>query len=281
MREVRSLNPKQTVSSPRLRWLASPWLASALLTLVGLSLGLVAVPLAAQVDIESLRLNGADTGVHGMADLAVTVREGNVDLQLVDIGGRSEWRTEGSVLMLIGRADIAWKDGSRFSNHGLVHLRQTLRIEAKVQPEWYGQIDYAKSRSLDLRRIAGFGPRFQLVTEDHKTFAVAASYMIERETLNLPTDAVHPDETTSHRLSTYITGAFQKEDRFTISGTAYFQPELDNWGDYRILGDGSLGVALGAGFGVRLSLSLRYDDDPPDTRDGLDLMYRTGFSFRF
>lgn len=234
-----------------------------------------------QVDIESLRLTGAETGIVGRGDMSLAVREGNVELKLVELGGRAEWVRGTSTTMLVGKADLAWKDGSRFSNQGLLHLRHTGRTHHRLQPELYAQIDYAKSRSLDFRRLVGVGPRVRLLAEDSRRMALGLSYMFEAESLNLPRDARHPEETRSHRLSTYVTGAYQSADRFVVSATAYVQPRLDALDDVRVLGDGSLTVGLGRGVAVRLNANVRYDREPPDTRDGLDFVYRTGFSVAF
>ncbi len=111
--------------------------------------------------------------------------------------------------------------------------------------------------------------------------AVAVAYMFEREELSLPPGSLHPIRTSSHRLSSYVTGAYRSETRFTVSGTVYAQPRLDAWEDYRLLGDGSLRVGLTTSVAVNLSLSLRYDSEPPDGRDGLDLRYSSGLSIEF
>ncbi len=232
----------------------------------------------AQVNTERLRLDNDTAGLSGDARGDLTVRTGSVSLVLVGLGGRMDLATPRTLTFVVGSGNVGWQDGQRFSNEGLVHLRHSRVLAPWLRAEAFTQVDYNKSRKLDFRGLAGFGPRFELVRDSTFRLAVGTAWMLEHERYDLPDSAVHPREVTSHRWSNYVSARLDPLDRLGIVLTAYAQPRFDDFGDIRVLTDARLALTLAGPVALTNSFNARYDSRPPDGVTDLDTTLRTGIS---
>lgn len=179
---------------------------------------------------------------------------------------------------LVGSGDLGWQGGERFSNQGLLHLRRTYRTDRTIAPEFFLQTNYDKSRSLSFRGLAGVGARVTLVTRPTWHLVTATAYMFEREVLDLPRTALHPERTSSHRWSSYISTRVATDPRLAFVATAYVQPRFDDFSDVRVLTDARMALELSGRVSVTMTFNARYDSEPPDDVDSLDVTWQTGFA---
>jgi hypothetical protein len=234
--------------------------------------------LVAQVNTERLRRSDISDGWFGSTRIDVTLRSGNVDLTLIGIGGRLDHVSGSTQTFLAGSGDFGWQGGERFSNQGLLHLRRTLRTDRAFAPEVFLQANYDKSRALTFRGLAGAGARFTLFARPSWHLVAATAYLLEREVLDLPPTALHPDRTTSHRWSSYVSTRIAAGPRLALVATAYVQPEFENFSDVRVLTDARMALELSGNVSVTMTLNLRYDGEPPDDIDPVDAEWKTGFA---
>jgi hypothetical protein len=183
--------------------------------------------------------------------------------------------------MFIASASFGWQDGKSFSNEALLHTRQVFRTQAQLQPEAFAQIDYDKARLLTFRGLFGAGIRVRLYQSDGNQFWLGSSYMFESEHLRLPDTAVHPDQTSAHRWSNYVSMAIGIGDRSRITSALYVQPQIDAPEDVRLLSQSTLAVGISGQFSLAVSFDMRYDSRPPDDIRSLDTRLETGVSMRF
>ncbi len=257
-----------------------PWWQPAAVLAAGL-LGWAPAEAAAQVNTERLRRSEAADGWSGATTLDVTLRTGNVDLALIGIGGRVDRVAAGTQTFAVVAGDFGWEGGERFSNEGLIHLRQTYWTDRRVSPEVFLQANYDRSRELLFRGLMGAGLRVPLVGGPRWSVVAATAYMFEREHLDVPAGAVHPRRTSAHRWSSYLTSRFTAGDRVALVGTAYVQPRFDDLGDTRILADARMALQLTGRASVTMTLNLRYDSGPPDGVDPVDATWKTGFALEW
>ena len=119
---------------------------------------LTSTPVSAQVNIERLRASDIDAGWSFETRLELASRTGNVDITTLGVDIRTDVVGAGHHTFVLGRGSFGWKDGATFSNEGLAHLRHTHFRQARISVEAFAQLDYDKSRLLDLRGIAGIPP---------------------------------------------------------------------------------------------------------------------------
>lgn len=255
---------------------------------LGLTIALLAgtaTVLAAQVNTERLRRTPTHHGIVGSAGVDFTARTGNVSLVLFNVNGRVDYVQPKWLAFLVGATDVGWKDGRRFSNAGLLHLRYDYDLTARVIAEAFTQVDYDKSRLLDFRDIAGFGPRFLLLKDSAWTVAFGTDVMYEHETYGAPAGPFPPgfplpDENTS-RWSNYLTVKGGAGTRLAVVLTGYAQPRFDDFGDIRVLADGRVAVQLVGSLSLTVSSTVRYDSRPPNTIRPVDTMTEAGVSIEW
>lgn len=236
---------------------------------------------AGQVNIEKMR--GAETPDGAAAEFKVdlSLKEGNARVRQVDMALRGEYGgAQGWGLMLV-QGDFGWSDGRRFSNDGLVHLRQVWGWRPGAWLEGYGQVDYDLSRALAFRGLVGGGLRLRLYAKGKTTLGWGTGYMLEREHLDGPSPAGQDRRVWAHRWNNYITVRWAFSETARLLWTSYAQPRFDLPRDTRLLVDGRLGADVGTRVGLVMTVKLRYDSQPPTGIEGVDLGVKSGIVLSF
>lgn len=235
--------------------------------------------LTAQVNIERLR-PGEAVGLGASLSADVTLRTGNVELVQLGLGGRVDYVRDRARAFLVSSGDLGWQGGERFSNEALAHLRG-IYTPARLWPEAFVQVNYDKSRLLTFRFLAGGGVRIGLVSTGSVDLAWGSDYMFEREELDLPADASHPDETAVHRWSNYLSLRIAFNEQASLVLVTYAQPQLDDFGDTRVLSETRLGVDVTQAVAVVLTFRMNVDTRPPDGIEEVDTNLKAGVGLRF
>ena len=251
------------------------------LWLAALTCALLACRADAQVNIEKIRKEGAGPGLDGAVGLDLKVRSGNVDVWELGLGGQLGLTRPRGVSLLIARGELGWKDGERYSNEGLLHLRHERRGERRARPELFAQIDYDKARRLDFRGLVGGGLRTRLYQREDVQAWWGTSYMLEHERLEADGALVTNRTITVHRWNNYLNVRARFDARTRLLLTVYAQPRFDAWNDRRVLADARLVAGLGGPFSLTVSGHGRYDSRPPAAIEALDIKLTTGIEAAF
>ncbi len=229
----------------------------------------------AQVDIESLRLDG-QRGFSGSAEMDLTLRAGNVELFEFGQEFSLSYGRDKDTFIFIGSGDAGWEGKERFSNEALGHVRYVRRIGPRLHWEVFGQTNYDKSRQLNFRALAGSGVRWAVPAPD--SFWLGTSYMFEHEQNEVAAGARHAARTSVGRWSNYLSAAIDLGPTARLSGTAYVQPDLQQFDDYRILLDAALKVSITAALASTASVAFRHDSDPVEAVAKADFRLSTGLA---
>jgi len=237
---------------------------------------------SAQVNIEALRQVKDTTGYAGSLALDLELDAGNMDVQEIELAGRFEYRHPLVNTLIIGRSDFGWDQGNRYTDMGLIHLRQQYAIHKRMDLEMFAQYDQNASYLLDTRLLAGGGLRITLMKTDRFLLWEGASLFIEHERLDaMPAKSLHPQRTTVGRLSNYLSSRFTVNERLFTSFTMYFQPRWNAWSDRRLLGECTMGIGLAGPLALSMNLLTRYDSQPPDSIGQFDVKLDTGLVVSF
>lgn len=246
---------------------------------------LAAAPAAGQVNTEKLRSWEAD-GISGHVDFALRYKSGNVDELLVGSSARVQWAQLGTatsstakrplaeLVYLIGDFTLGIRSEERYKNAGFGHLRWTHVIRRWVATEAFAQAQYNEFIRLQQRYLGGAGVRFEPIHDKHVELTVGTGYMLEFEQNDVPEDGPDAREVLAHRSTSYLSLEVYLEDpAVTLIDTIYVQPRLTDFGDYRILNEAELSVAITDVVSLVASSSLRYDSDPVLDIEKLDLAF--------
>lgn len=237
---------------------------------------------SAQVNIESLRRTDPAPGYSGSLGGDLTLTTGNVDFIQTSFSARVNHVGTRVTMLLIGEGGLGLLHSDRFASSGLLHYRWGYRLNDRLSPEWYAQLNYDRPQRLDLRSLVGAGVRTEITNGSWGRFGAGTSVMLERERLSLPDSARHPDRTTTLRNSTFLTVRVVSGERLVVSSTTYAQPSFTNvLGDLRVLENMSVASSLTDRLDLTVTFDLRYDSGPPDGIEALDTRLRTGVTFRY
>ena len=242
------------------------------------------LPLSAPAQIVNVQARFAgepEPGLHGAMEASLDWRTGSQEYLAVR-GGLTGTANYGNHLFLaLGQGEHGLSSGERTLSRTLEHLRYRYRIHDHLFAEAFVQHEYNAFRRLQLRGLAGAGPRFLLVREKVFTAAVGVALMIEREELghdDLP-DAGRV--TTDARFSSYVVGQLQLMENLTVAQTLYVQPRADRFSDVRLLNETAITARANPRVGLTLGLLLFYDRAPPAGVPRLDSQLRTALAVTF
>ena len=164
-----------------------------------------------------------------------------------------------------------------FNNTQFVHLRYNRSLHPKLTWEAFAQEQWDEVHEIDLRLLFGTGPRVQFVQTDSSQFFFGLLYMYEHENTS---GEDFLERNRDHRLSSYLSLGFEFNN-FLINHISYYQPNLQNFGDYRINSETSIRVQIDKRLSLRTSFELIFDSQPPPTVRQTRYNLNSGISFEF
>lgn len=239
------------------------------------------MPVGAQVNIERQRGQEDEPGLSGQFGLHFSLRTGNVRALDLGSGLRLHYIGQRFTGLVIGRGEIGFQGGERFSNGGLLHLREIYHFRPGMRLEAFGQWNYEKARRLDGRALAGAGLRIRLIERPRSSLWLGVGAMLEHERNAVPPAARHPAETTLARLTSYLAARLEVSSRATFVATGYYQPYLRDAGDRRLLLDASFRVSVTENTSLTNTATLLHDSRPVDGVVRTDFRLRTSITFTF
>lgn len=234
-----------------------------------------------QVNIESLRKELDQPGFSGAVNANLSMQTGSVDLQELSGNAQVNYSQPKYYFLLIGEESLGWKDGEKFSNAGLAHLRFVHKSTPVFNPEVFIQANYSRERKLLERYLSGVGMRINLLKSKSQFLSVGVAMMVEYEKLNELNLAGENKVVDAWRGSSYLSYAVDLKDDLRFSTVTYYQPRPDFFSDYRVLSNSLLSFTLVDPVVINVSFNLLYDSEPPTGIKNLDTRTKIGFGVRF
>jgi hypothetical protein len=235
----------------------------------------------AQVNTERFREDEDTTGFSGYVDLEGILATGNTDFQIISLGSRLNYNWGDDYTFVVADGGYGWENGNAFVDQLFAHLRHVITTGELLQIELFTQFDNNKKRLLEARELLGGGVRFRILKTEHFKFRLGTAYMFETERYDLPPDSNHPNTTSFHRFTGYVTFKYQLNKLLSFVSTTYYQPRFKDFNDYKLFSENAFMIDTGKVLDLFIKFNLRYDSRPPDTVKNFDTISRIGFSFKF
>lgn len=217
---------------------------------------LYAQPLSAQiVNIENKRTMLDTTGWFWRVDFGGNLTENTRSVVSLSGALRLDVRGESDDWLLLGNYNLVRADQDRVLNDGFGHIRYGKKLGSFWVWESFTQYQYNRRLLIDLRGLAGTGPRFILRDQDHFDIAAGLLYMYEYNELGEDSPIFRRD----HRLSAYLSLHVQLSDNAKFASTSYYQPLLERLGESRLSSINSLNFSLGSHLSFSTNLAITYD----------------------
>jgi hypothetical protein len=168
-------------------------------------------------------------------------------------------------------------EGNKFENSGITHLRYNYRFHPRIAWEIFAQAQYNKVSKIEFRGLMGTGPRFKLTSSEKYKFYFGTHIMYEQEELS---DGVTPLQR-DFRSSSYLSLSLYPTKTITFVSTTYFQPKLNDFGDYRFTSQSSLVIDLINNLAFSTTYTFSYDETPAIGIPNSQYNFESGFVYSF
>lgn len=129
---------------------------------------------------------------------------------------------------------------------------------------------------LDFRGLAGTGPRYRFLKNEHARIYIGVLYMYEHE-INDNRQFIFDN----HRMSSYATVTWLIGEKADLVNTVYYQPLLTDFSDYRVSDEFSFNYEFTRHFGLELVFGTLLDTNQPEGIPEFSWRYRQKLTYRF
>ena len=205
-----------------------------------------------QVNTESLRRDDQVPGLSHHLKLDFSYFSGNAEIIQLMGSYRMDYLLQSSWYgFLSGQYNRAFeKDQEDFSNRGFIHFRSARPVIARIDIEGFLQKEANHFINLENRELIGGGLR---INQFEKLY-FGVGFMHEMEKYN-----DNPQEQNFIKSTNYINYKTNILQNAELQNVIYYQFNVEQPGDYRILWDGNLSVYTSRGISFSFSSHYRFD----------------------
>lgn len=243
---------------------------------------LISVMGKGQVNIEKLRARTNDTVSFG-GELSVSLQydKGNNDYQRINSIGLFQVDLDSSYVLLFYNLEYGLDEREPFSDLGLLHYRHIFPFTKTKQFEYFLQANYDADLLIKLRTVFGLSYRYTLLPKDQFKTSVGLGTMLEYEKIDVSTDDNHKARLLNFRINSYVTSQILINEKASILLTAYYQPAINDFDDYRILAEATVSSEITNHWSFTFSILTRSDSKQPATLKPTDIRTRAGIKYLF
>ena len=228
------------------------------------------------INIESKRFFNDTNGWVGSSDLYFQFTQNTQQIISLGTTSRAQYAKRNHKFLILNDVSFVKAGNQDFSNSGFQHVRYSYKVKKWLALETFLQAQYNAILKIKLRFLAGSGPRVRLVKRENFKLYVAILYMREYEDVsNIP------GHSNVNRISAYTTFAWSIKEQIEFSSTIFYQPNLGDFNDYRIAGDGAFEFGITKKLTFKLSYNFLYDTRQPVGIPSLVYTIKNGISYKF
>ena len=172
-------------------------------------------------------------------------------------------------------------NGVEDTNEAFAHLRyiHALTDDENLRYELFAQLESDKFRQINSRVLGGAGLRYRVFNSAQKGkgyFGFGAFH----ESIRYESPLIDPNED-NDRLNSYLAYSVDFGDSSKFSYSLYYQPKINNFGDYIQTNKLELKFKLYKELFLKFNASWNVDTKPPVGVEKSDFTQRTTFVFNF
>ncbi|MCF6306506.1 MAG: DUF481 domain-containing protein [Flavobacteriaceae bacterium] len=228
------------------------------------------------LNVERLRKVTDTIGWSAAIALDFTLARDVNDFFIVSNDIHLQYKLEKHLFLLKNQFRFTKIEGEDFSNNGITHLRYNYKWKPRITWEAFAQGQYNKVSKINNRFLFGTGPRFKLLKLENYKFYLGTLIMYEHEELS-------DGSSTSRdfRGSAYFSFTMYPNAIFSFVSTTYYQPLLNDVGDYRIASESSVAIKAFKNFAVKMTYLFTYDETPAEGIQNSQYRFATGIVYSF
>ena len=208
------------------------------------------------VNIEDKRTSKDTTGAFWQIDFGGNLTENTRSVLTLSGALRLDLLRQKRKWLLLGNYNLVRADQDRVLNDGFGHFRYGQELGGAWTWEAFTQVQYNRRLLIDLRALAGTGPRFQVQDRERLDLAIGTLFMFEYNELGDQPELIFRRDL---RVSAYLSAQFQLSENAMLASTSYYQPLINRFGESRLSSVNSLTVRLGQHLNFSTNFAITYD----------------------
>ena len=235
-------------------------------------------------NVQSALATDVPEGVSGNASGSADYRTGNIAFLSLATSGALRYRQDKHLLIGLVRLERKSAGDRLIFGRTFEHLRYRFLFSDRLLFEAFGQHEFDAVKRLNIRAVGGIGPKYELIDGKNYGLGIGVAYMFEFEQLSEEEDPLitdSGDNDIAHRVSSYLVGHYEIDDRFQVVETLYLQPRVTDAADTRLLSESSIVLKATKRLSVTTSFTIAFDNRPPQTVEKTDTALKTTISYEF
>ena len=232
------------------------------------------------IDTSGLHTTTPKEGLHGEFKLSLDVKSGNTESEALSLAALFTHHKGRNSDYLILKSDYGSTSGVKSSESAMGHLRRIIYWNSKLDLELFGQLEKNPFNRLKYRALVGAGGRYRLYQNESGTNLIGGlgAFAVQEEIEAGSTDA---GVSNLYRANVYLIIRYPINDTTSFNSTTYYQPNLEDTGDYRAIEDASIHVALTQSLALEISYHASFDSTPPVGVQDKDQQLVTTINYSF
>lgn len=245
------------------------------------------VPAFSITNIENARPGPPPEGWSGNLELGFSGKSGNQKEANYHTAGKITWRSGQNTAFAIAERAYGKTSGVKDTDETFTHIRWVHAYTPTLAGEAFVQWQQNAFNNLESRSLVGAGGRFHLVNQpDVLSLSLGLGAFREKEELDL---GIYEEVNWAWRANTYLAYRHQINEQLRLVNTLYYQPNADDFADYRVLFDVGFLVAISERLSIALNYSLNHNSepavnleaDPPINKHKTNSQYSTSITYSF
>lgn len=235
------------------------------------------VACAQVVNIESERLKTDTNGLYGSVSADFALTSNTKTVVVFDGMAQLEYKYDKDLYLLLGNYGLVNGDKESFSNNAFIHFRYNRKMTRHLRWEIFTQLQFNKISKINLRYLAGTGPRFKLVEAEKIALYAATLVMFEYEEDDTTENSIHRDV----RSSSYVSFTLPLTENLEIISTTYYQPLYTDFSDFRIMNQVSAALLISEKLQLEPKFNFLYDSRPVAGVPEVNYSLMIGLKYQF
>ncbi len=222
------------------------------------------------VNVEDLRRDG-EKGFFANISGSLSFSRGNRNRDSFAIQSSLDYNVDDLETFFVVKRSQKKINQNNYDSATLAHLRLNFLFDNNPSLETYIQYTKNPFRKFNKRELIGLGARFNL----QNNFKAGIGVMNEDEE-----DLLAINDNTL-RLSSYFHNEFLIDENIVFDLSAFIQPALSSFSDYKATIIGQLDFHVNTNFKISLQYNTFYDSRPPSNAVKKEEGFATVFSYNF
>lgn len=231
------------------------------------------------VNIENQRITGTTDTVrwYGQLSLGANWLRIKDHVLQVNTAARVEYKKDKHLALLLLDGKFLRAGEQDFNNAGFSHLRYNYKLTKTLVWEAYTQAQYNKLLLIRMRALAGTGLRLRAFKDalGKNRIYIGLAYLYEHNQF-LEGNKDHD----WHRLSSYVSATFRPGEGVLLVTTTYFQPQVDQFSNYRFSSEWKLILPVGKKLTFNADFSWNIDRSLPSGAPQTTYAWLNGLTLR-